>query len=522
MPSLIMKKGGPILQNIQNDSMSKDSMDPGHICFSCEQIFANRRCLEEHVCSSVIFICSCGTEFTEYNDMLEHSGTHEPGHQVLDHETIRKRRNERRKEEEEKLKRLTKGEVIWKAPDKSNSPSAPLLFKPDKQMPNTSSFISPNPLQHSQTSQLQEVPSSQSLLVSNPLPALPDTPNIFSGVGAPTVDLWTLYQPVVLLKKTHKLSKKPYLCGKCGQEFMSKASLIFHHNSHVTAKISGCIGCGLLLSGKKFVPRFHACKSQNNQTKQRLITAKPPGYKPPSEGNALQNLISLPPQVTSILQLENQNTSQALNIPSIPALKNQNIRTYNNNRGLNATASLQAKSKILNASKPGVSLPFRRQVPTVFSQGLHATSSPLLKRPTNSASPVLSKPIMASTVNGFTCRVCHLPFSTPQLLQRHKCARAQEFMARHMTSGKRHYKLKKGTPVQIPNSAPVNGQRKLVFSPGNTNNELLAVSLDKAKASVPVNGAMTEDDDDCYIVEGESDNPAEMIYKVTSSVPIKT
>lgn len=482
------------------------------------------------MCSSASYICSCGTEFTKYKDMLGHSTTHEPGQQVLDHETIRKRRIERRKEEEEKLKRLKKGEVVWKVPNVSNVPSVSFPMKSEQQVPNTSSFIPPIPCQPTQNPQLPELhPSlSQTTLVSNPPPALPDMQNIFEGVGAPTVDLWTLYQPVVLLQKIHKLSKKPYLCGKCGQEFISKASLVFHHSSHVTAKISGCIGCGLLLSGKKFVPRFHACKSQNNQTKHRLITAKPPGYKPPSEENVLQNLISLPPKPTSILQLENQNTSQgnwALHITSTPALKNVNIRTYNN-RGLHDTASFQSMSKIPNASKPLVSLPYKRQVPTASSQGPCAIPPALLKRPTNSSSVALSKPIEAATVNGFTCRVCHLPFKTPQLLQRHKCARAHEFMARHMTSGKRHFKVRRVTPVQTPNSSQMNGERKLGFPSGSANDELMAVSPEKEKGGVPVNGAVSEDDDDddddCYIVEGESDNPAEVIYKVTSSVPIKT
>ena len=489
------------------------------------------------MCSSASFICSCGTEFTEYKDMLEHSTTHEPGHQVLDHETIRKRRNEKRKEEDEKLKRLQKGEVVWKAPTEGNIPSVSLPGKPVLHASNTSALMSKVPVQAGKISQLPELHSSlsQASLLSNPAPSVKGMQNIFASVGAPTVDLWTLYQPVVLLKTIRKFNmKKPYTCGKCGQGFMSKVSLISHHSSHVTDKVSGCIGCGLLLSSKKLVPRFHACNTSNNQTKFRLITARPLNYKAPNEAGKRQNQALLPPQAASLLQFQNQNPSvvtkggRALQATSTQTLKIQNIRTYNNhNRGLHATPPLQLKSQNLSASRPstGVSLPSKSQHPSVSnknSQERAVTPSVQLRMPTNSASVVLSKPTGACVVNGFPCRVCHLPFETPQMLQRHKCARAQEFMATHMVGGKRHFKLKRMATGASPKSPQMN-ERKLAYSPVNTKNQLMAVDLDKGKQGVPINGEIGGDvDDDCYIVEGGSNNPAEMIYQVTSSVPIKT
>ncbi|XP_039972927.1 uncharacterized protein LOC120783776 [Xiphias gladius] len=541
MPSLIMERGRQKLQNVLEDGLSRDLINAGRFCFSCEQIFSDRRCLEEHVCSAASYICSCGTEFTQYKDMLEHSTTHEPGHQVLDHETIRKRRIEKRIEEEEKLKRLQTGEVVWKTPNLNNVPSVSLPVKPKLQVPLTSACM-PVPMQSAQISQVPELyPSlSQASIPPNPVTSTTDMQNIFAGVGSPTVDLWTLYQPVVLLQTVRKFNKKkPYTCGKCGLCFFTKTSLISHHSFHVTDKVSGCIGCGLLLSSKKVVPRFHVCNSPNTATKFRLITARPVSFKSVNEigTDRSHNPRAQGPQATSI-QLKRQNLSVAskgIRIPCVTStlqLKNQNIRTYNkSNQGRHVTPSLQSKSRNPSASKPftNVSLPSKSQSPnasasTKSSREIPVTPSVQLKTPTNSASDVLSEPMqMSSAPNAFTCRVCHIPFETAQLLQRHKCIKAQEFMAQHMRGGRQHYKLKRVTPAASP--VQVNGEKKLeVPAAGNTKkNQVVAVSLDRGQGVVPVNGKTGVDmDDDCYIVESGPDKPAEMIYQVTSSVPIKT
>ncbi|XP_040899758.1 uncharacterized protein LOC121185587 [Toxotes jaculatrix] len=540
MPSLIMERGQQTLQNVLEDGLSRDLINAGRFCFSCEQIFSDRRCLEEHTCSAASYICSCGTEFTQYRDMLEHSTTHEPGHQVLDHETIRKRRIEKRIEEEEKLKRLQTGEVVWKTPKLNSVPSISLPAKPTLQVPVTSAYM-PVPTQSAQISQVPELyPSvSQASLPTNPVMYTADMQNIFAGVGAPTVDLWTLYQPVVLLQTVRKFNKKkPYSCGKCGQCFLTKTCLISHHSSHVTDKVSGCIGCGLLLSSKKVVPRFHVCNTPNTATKFRLITARPQGFKGRNEASRDrgQNPSAQGPQATFSTQVKRQNPSvvaKGIPAPCITStlhLKNQNVRTYNKiNQGRHVTPCPQSKSWNPSASKPytNVSPPLKSQSPnprasSKSSWRLPVYSSSPLKMPLNSASGALSKPSQISSApNGFTCRVCHIPFETAQLLQRHKCIKAQEFMAQHMRGGRQHYKLKRVTPVP----AQMNGERKLdVPAAGNMKkNHVMAVSLERGQGVVPVNGKTeVEIDNDCYIVETRADKPAEMIYQVTSSVPIKT
>lgn len=493
-------------QSAVDHSLVTDLMNGGQFCFSCEQIFANRRFLEEHMCSSASFICSCGTEFTEYKHMQEHSTTHEPGHQVLDHETIRKRRIEKRIEEEEKLKRLQKGEVIWNTPKvadvwtKGNMPSVSLPLKPVLQIPTASVSLVQFPMQAAQISQVPELyPSvsqmSQASLLPNPVPSAKDMQKVFAGVGAPTVDLWTLYQPVVVLQTVRHFSKKkPYACGICGQFFFSKSLLISHHSSHIVDKISGCIGCGLLLSSKKIVPRFHVCNSPNSASKFKLITAKPLGYKTTNATSRAQNLSNLGLLPNSSLQVANQNHSAP---HATFTLKNQNV-SISNDQGLHVTPLLQS------ASRRNIIFPKKSQTPN---------PSLWLKIPTNSA-------VVSSASSGFTCRVCRIPFETTQLLQRHKCVRAREFMAQHVRGSRQQYKR-----MASPVPTQVNGERKYGIPPsGNIKkSQIVTVSLEKGQGMVPVNGNTGVDsDDDCYIVEGGPDKPAEMIYQVTSSVPIKT
>ncbi|XP_034731301.1 uncharacterized protein LOC117946907 [Etheostoma cragini] len=517
MYSLMMERGKQRRQNVQEGGSGRDLMDAGRFCFSCEQIYANRKCLEEHVCSAASHICSCGTEFAEYKDMLEHSTTHEPGHQVLDHDTIRKRRIEKRIEEEKQLKRLRTGEVVWETPKLYNGPSMSLPGKPMLQAPITSASFPHVPKQSKQISQVPQLYNSmsQASLLPNPSPHEKDMQNIFAGVGAPTVDLWTLYQPVVLLQTVRTFTKsKPYTCGKCGQCFTTKTSLICHHSTHVTDKVSGCIGCGLLLSSKKMVPRFHFCKAPNTATKFRIITARPLNFKnhrsPSVQG----------PCATSSLQLKSQNPTAASEVSRAPLMssnlqfRNPKICTFKkSNQGLRVSPSLQAKGQHPSA--------YNRT-----SQVLPVTHSMQVKIATKSGSGVSSKPMQTcSASNRFPCRVCYLPFETAQLLQRHKCVKAEEFMAQHVQGGKQNNKFKRVTPVMSLNPVQVNGERKLVFSSSDNmkKNQSMAVVLDKGQGAAAVNGKIDVDkEDDCYIVESGPDKPAEMIYQVTSSVPIKT
>lgn len=525
-----MESGQQNLQNILEDDLSSELINAGRFCFSCEQIFTNRQCLEEHVCSSASYICSCGTEFTEYKDMQEHSTTHEPGHQVLDHETIKKRRIEKRIEEAQQLRRLQTGEVVWKTPKLNRvSESVSLPTKPILQGPITSSHLpSHPPMQSAQISRVPRLyPSvSQASLLPNLATSGTDMRNVFGDVGAPTVDLWAIYQPVVLLPTIRKFNKKKtYSCGKCEQCFLTRTSLVCHYNFHIKDKISGCIGCGLLLSSKKVVPHFHVCNSSNGAMKYSLITARPPSYTKLNEDSSERNQDQRAqgPQSASILS-KSQNvitTSKSTCTPCVTStvkLKNENIRTYSkNNCRVHVNPSLQSKSPNLSSSKlcGNVTLPSKSQIPNPSAsinncQGFPVAPFGLLNKPTNS---VLSKTANTSSgPNGFTCRVCRVPFETAHMLQRHKCAKAQEFMAQHAQSGR--YKLKRVKPVASPVPAQMNGERKLAIQTSENikKHQVLAVTLDNN----------VDMDDDCYIVESGPDKPAEMIYQVTSSVPIKT
>ncbi|XP_028325962.1 uncharacterized protein LOC114477681 [Gouania willdenowi] len=503
---------------IHEDVFVVDLMNAGNFCFSCDQIFQSRKCLEEHSCTSVSFICSCGTEFREYDDMQQHNTTHEPGHQVLDHETIRKRRMENRKKEEEKIKRLQKGEVVWNTSTMEGGSSSTLPMKSLVQVRNTAAsdwFPSKSP----------------TCLPPSVVPAMTDMPNIFPGAGpgAPTVDLWTLYQPVVLLNMDSKINKKmPYTCGRCGQSFMKKTELISHHSVHVTDKVSGCIGCGMLLSSKKMVPRFHACNSSNNTTKFKVITARPLNYKAPSGAStdmrANAGAQMLPK--TSFLHARKPRAGVRGGRRPVASTLQQNNK---NNTGYEVTPTLLFKNRNIGASKPFVASPFHGKTKSLHSTALNhinlgrtAAPSVHIKLPTHSQSGVAGKSSLmssSSSQGAFTCRVCHFPFESALLLQRHKCSKAKEFMAHHVRFSNQPFQANRVPPVASSSFNQMNGQRK----PAPVTKQVTAVSRDKRQGGVPVNGKTDlESDDDCYIVESQPDNPAEMIYQITSSVPIKT
>lgn len=495
----------------------------GRICFSCEQIFADRKCLEEHVCSATSYICSCGTEFSEYQDMYEHSTTHEPGHQVLDHETIKKRRLEKCKAEEEQLKRIDTGDVVWKDTEKDDAASVSFSVKP----------IAPVLAHSGQTPQVPDFNLSfpKASFLTEPVSQTADMKNIFANVGAPTVDLWTLYQPVVLLKTEKQLNKKkPYTCGKCGQCFMTKSSLICHHNTHVVDRVCGCIGCGLLLSSKKLVPRFHNCSSSSFTTKFKIISARPPS-QPNTYQNGSVNPHAGAHQTTSSLPWSQNSVAadQPRHIPSSLQFKNRNIRTFpQSNQGLHPASFMRVKSDISSAALPRVTVhpPSKIHSPNLGTSYKRRLNVPLQWNTSlNPTSAVMCKPTKASSAaNGFRCRVCHIPFETTHLLQRHKCVKAKEFMAQHARGSRQHYMLKRVTPVTSPSLALMNGQRKFE-APASTymKKNIMTINLNKGQGAVPVSRKTTEDiDDDCYIVENSPEKPAEMICQVTSSVPIKT
>ncbi|KAK5862499.1 hypothetical protein PBY51_017889 [Eleginops maclovinus] len=92
-------------------------------------------------------------------------------------------------------------------------------------------------------------------------------------------------------------------------------------------------------------------------------------------------------------------------------------------------------------------------------------------------------------------------------------------MAQHVRGGK-HFRLKR---VTHPIPLLMKGERKLgVPAYGNLKtNQVMPGIPNKEQGAAPVGGKTGGDmDDDCFIVESGPDKPAEMIYQVTSSVPI--
>lgn len=515
-----MERGRQKLE-VLDRGFSRELMLAGRICFSCEQIFADRKCLEEHICSATSYICSCGTEFSEYQDMYEHSTTHEPGHQVLDHETIKKRRQEKCKAEEEQLKRIDTGDVVWK--DTEKAVAASFLGKPN--VPGATHYVD--------TPQVPDLSLSlpKASLHAEPFSQTADMKNIFANVGAPTVDLWILYQPVVLLKSEKKLNKKnTYTCGKCGQSFMTKASLVSHHNTHVVDRVSGCIGCGLLLSSKKLVPRFHNCSSSSFTTKFKIITARPPGQPNTSrKESAYPQAGALPTTSPFPVSQDSVAVDQLRPTPPPLRLESLKMRTFpQSHRALQNASFMQVKSDLSSAAFPRVTVhpPSKSHSPNLGMSYKRRLNVPLQwKTPLNPASAVLKPTKAPSAAYGFKCRVCHIPFETAHLLQRHKCVKAKEFMAQHARSSSRqHHTLKRVAPGTHASLALMNGQRRLQ-GPASAymRKNLMAIGLNKGQGAVPVSRKAAEDiDDDCYIVENSREKPAEMICQVTSSVPIKT
>lgn len=463
------------------------------------------------MCSAVSFICSCGTEFAEYKEMHQHSTTHEPGQQVLDHLTIKKRRIEKHMEEQLQLHRLQTTEVLWNSPNMDNRARNRFVNKPQI------------PIQIKQMSQVPQLNSAGSKysLPNHASPA--DVKNIFSGVGAPTVDLWMIYQPVVLLKKERSHKQMPYICGKCGQGFVTKTSLVAHHSSHATDKVSGCIGCGLLLSSKKLVPRFHFCNAPPNVSKAKLITARPPGLISKNKVQSPAPRVDRP-QAIAPIRIKKPNVIAASKVQQAPRprtslqQKIESIRANYPSRNALLLPYQLARSHNPRASFPRVSgsLPPKGRI---WNPSDRKSTSPLPAHPyhqgggggltMNSTRGALSP---SSSSGGFTCRVCHIPFDSAQVLQRHKCVKAQEFMAQHLQ--RKHLNLTRVAPVARPSPAQINGNQKLTA---------LTSSAFRGQATAPVNGKTgVEIDTDCYIVETAPDKPTEMIYQVTSSVPIKT
>ncbi|KAJ0066062.1 hypothetical protein NL108_001286 [Boleophthalmus pectinirostris] len=302
-----------------------------------------------------------------------------------------------------------------------------------------------------------------------------DTSKMFSNIGAPTVDLWTLFQPVVVLKTLRSFSKThSYICGKCGQSFSTRRALVIHHNTHIADKVLGCIGCGLLLSSRKIVPRFHPCNSPYSKFNRfKLITARPLTQITANIANGLGQLPISPPtvKITNNIASSKINKGFCVNYTTSAAKRPKPV---------------QAKSLISNAKT------------------LSVNNSPATQAGPGAVSLTPGK--------GYECRVCHVFFESINVLQRHKCAKAHEFLMKHKLTAPAN-RQRQVVPLQIPSSSLQKSVAKTVLSvPGG--NRLSNVNNKDTSTAVA--------DDDCFIVESGPEKPAEVIYQVTSSVPIKT
>ncbi|XP_076016859.1 uncharacterized protein LOC143008815 [Genypterus blacodes] len=528
MPSLIMQRAQPKLPGVlatSTGSAGSPKVDP-QFCFSCEKVFPNQERLEEHTCPAASHICSCGTEFPLYVDMLLHSTTHEPGHQILDHRIIKKRRFEKYQEVEEKLRRLESvRHGLTNVPRLGAVPKASFTMNT-----NVHAHIA-SPVVPHVSKQAADI-SKLSKLLPNPAKSTAGTrDSVFDSTVAPTVDLWTLYHPVVLVKAGSNIAlTRPYSCGKCGECFVTKKSLVAHHSLHAVDKVAGCVGCGLLLSSRKMVPRLHQCNVLSSSPKLRLITAKPPIQvnltKAATNSHRSLGVFGSPRisrgghfSPSSRVSVTNRSTPDR-SIHRLHVASAQQLKSHNPG----------ASNKSSQGFHTSVSPQWRRPYPSLFAKkdlALHIGAPQQVKKSIISAPDACNnRALEPAGPNGFTCRVCHISFLTSQLLQRHKCVKAQEFMVKHRQASKQANRYRKVAPASSPN-IHVNGERKL-GAPASGNiktNQVAGVVVDRENGVFNnINGkpGADLDDDDCFIVESNPAKPAEMIYQVTSSLPVKT
>ncbi|XP_024271354.1 zinc finger protein 208 isoform X1 [Oncorhynchus tshawytscha] len=226
-------RGQVKMQKWNNVKWERELGDGGPpFCFSCERIFPDQISFHDHFCPAAGYICSCGTEFSMYVDMMDHSGLHEPGHTVINYSTVKKEQYQREREYKEQLSRLvlTVGQGSWAKPGLTPMLSA-TMPRPTKPPP---------------------------------------------GPRAPTTDLWHQFQPVVLVETLRKFGRtKPYRCAYCELGFATKDLLVWHHNTHARNKVHGCLQCGVLLlsNNKSPQPGHHQCGSYRATPETRFTTA---------------------------------------------------------------------------------------------------------------------------------------------------------------------------------------------------------------------------------------------------------
>lgn len=351
-------------------------------CFGCEELFPDRIWLEEHPCPAMKYICSCGTEFSLYMDMLRHSTEHEPGHSTMHHATIKRRRMEMQKKKEGLLNR----------------------FKP-----------------------------------------------VHLNLGpVSTVDLWPLYQPVVLLKTVRCFDKeRPFQCANCELGFTSKNSLIRHHTVHNKKRVIACVLCGGLLPFSKSIPVPHLCSKPSSSTSIDSITA------------ASEATITAAPEVCST---------------AVPSELND-----------------------------------------MFERKMGGyQDSPIVSHKVEQAHTLSKHQVCENTYNGthgkegFRCRVCQLPFHSNQMLHRHKCDKAADYVQRLALMPTNRRRVTHVTSLHTLPQNNVDGELRVNIQASTS------IQMYHKKALGPESVTDVDFDDDCYVIESSS--PTQLLkMKITSA-----
>ncbi|KAJ8332833.1 hypothetical protein SKAU_G00417290 [Synaphobranchus kaupii] len=210
-------------------------------CFGCKRTFSDRVSLEEHACTNVSYICSCGMVFSQYLEMKGHELEHGDGD----------------------LSRLV---LNWK-------PMRQL--KPDKVLKTFDSFV-------------------KTKLVNLPSRANPTTKHVNMIMASPTinptlnaaslepvrprgatVNLRRRFLPVVRVRSRQAFERgKKFRCGACRLSFHRMDQLVEHHQFHTKVGVYGCLRCGLLLVSQVSLPTHHQCGTFFATPKTRYTVGK--------------------------------------------------------------------------------------------------------------------------------------------------------------------------------------------------------------------------------------------------------
>ncbi|KAL2084330.1 hypothetical protein ACEWY4_019848 [Coilia grayii] len=249
-------------------------------CVACATKFPNKRSLEDHECPAVSYICTCGTGFKDYLEMLVHRNGHPDTSSFhTDHVSIMKHKEKDTELHELKLRMLKSiDEKLQQAQARSLlvPPVSPALMSKQLLAPPTSSGL---PVKIRITppvsSSDQSLPSaiayktSSKTRTSTALPVQPrDLVLPRSGV---TVNLSARFQPAVLLNTKNKFNRGyRYMCETCRVVFWERKLLLEHVASHFPTHIYGCQHCGLLLISSTPPSSTHFCGSYQASRGERF------------------------------------------------------------------------------------------------------------------------------------------------------------------------------------------------------------------------------------------------------------